>query len=379
MPRMAEEPEGVRPDLVTLGLLGVRIAVLVAIVVTASHTALVDDLARFREVATTPGSAYRDFPVEYAPLETLMILAIAKSSATAVITRVATLAFLADIAAWAAICVSWGRRPGTVYLWLGTPLLLFMYARFDFVTVALAVGSAALARRSYERAAGLSFGAAVMTKLWPMVILPGFWIERRLRSVVWGVGTVVVASVAWTVLAGPSAVSDVVTFRHATGWGVESSVGSVLWAFGDGEPRLEAGAPRIGHIPGWAGPTLTIILLFGLVLIWQRARTGRTEGFGGASAAAVGFLLVCSPLFSLQYAAWLLPWGAIAWTEDDRPTVSLVGAISILTALLFVAYDPARAGLSSALLVIRNALVLALPILWCIRSRRSSPVVPSER
>jgi hypothetical protein len=88
----------------------------------------------------------------------------------------------------------------------------------------------------------------------------------------------------------------------------------------------------------------------------------------------VGVLLTCSPLFSLQYVAWLLPWGAIASTEDDRPTVALVGAISALTALLYVVYDPARAGLSSALLIARNVLVLALPILWFIRCRSSAPL-----
>jgi uncharacterized membrane protein len=80
-------------------------------------------------------------------------------------------------------------------------------------------------------------------------------------------------------------------------------------------------------------------------------------------------------LFSLQYAAWLLPWGAIAATEDDRATVSLVATISVLTALLFVVYDPARAGLSSALLVIRGALVIALPVVWYVRTRAESSVV----
>jgi hypothetical protein len=375
---MADTHDG-RPDLVTLGLLGVRLAILAAIIVSASHSALVDDLARFREVATTPGTPYRDFPVEYAPFEAAAILAIANASAAAVITRIAILAFLADVGAWAAIRLSWGRRPATIYLWLGTPLLLFIYARFDLVTVALAVGSAALARRARERLGGVCFGVAVMTKLWPMVILPGFWIERRIRTLAWGIATVVVASIAWAALAGPSAIDDVVTFRHATGWGIESTVGSVLWAFGGGEPRLEAGAPRIGRIPWGAGPVLTCILLLGLVLIWGRARARGTEGFGGASAAAVSLLLVCSPLFSLQYAAWLLPWGAIASTEEDRLTVSLVAAISVLTAILFAVYDPARAGLSSALLLIRNALVVALPIVWYVRTRVSDPLVPAGR
>jgi Glycosyltransferase family 87 len=366
---MSDEPQGARPDLITLGLLGVRVVVLIAIVVTASHTALVDDLARFREVATTPGTPYRDFRVEYAPLELLVILAIAKASAAVVIERIAIVAFAADIAAWATLTSAWGRRTGTTYLWLGAPLLLFMYARFDFVTVALAVGSAALAKRAYERSAGLCFAAAVLTKLWPMVILPGFWIERRTRAIVWGFLAAVGATVAWAVVAGPSGIVDVATFRHATGWGLESTVGSVVWSLGAGTPRLEAGAPRIGTIPAWSGPVSALILALGLLLIWTRARAVHADGFGAASAAAVGLLLACSPSFSLQYAAWLLPWAAIASIEHDRPTVTLVGAISVISGLLFAVYDPGRTGLSTVLLLIRNGLVLALPVVWFVRMR----------
>src|SRR5262245_50716227 len=206
---MARRPQGLRLDPVTLGLLGVRVAILVAIIATASHVALVDDVARFREVAAAPGVPYRDFQVEYAPLELLVVVALAKAAASAVITRIAILAFAADVGAWLAIRRGWSREAGTLYLWLGTPLLLFMYARFDLVTVALAVGGAALARRTHERSAGLCVGAAVMTKLWPMVILPGFWIEQRLRTLAWAIGTIACASVAWVLIAGPSAISDV--------------------------------------------------------------------------------------------------------------------------------------------------------------------------
>src|SRR4029434_5051097 len=91
--------------------------------------------------------------------------------------------------------------------------------------------------------------------------------------------------------------------------------------------------------------------------------------FGAASVAAVGALLVCSPLISLQYAAWLLPWGAVAWFDGDRRAATAVLGVEILTALLFVFYDPDRAGLAQALLLARNLLLLALPVLWLLGDR----------
>ena len=73
-----------------------------------------------------------------------------------------------------------------------------------------------------------------------------------------------------------------------------------------------------------------------------------------------------------QWSAWLLPWAAIAWGEGDRWHFRGVAAVSLLTGVLFVAYAPDRSALSQTLLVCRNALVIALPILWLVRGRQGT-------
>ena len=106
-----------------------------------------------------------------------------------------------------------------------------------------------------------------------------------------------------------------------------------------------------------------------LVAIWAMAMRRKRAAFGAASVAAVGALLVCSSVFSLQYAAWLLPWAAVAWVEGDRRHFWVVASIELLTAILFVVYEPQRVALAQALLVARSLLVIALPVMWFFGER----------
>ncbi len=360
---------GVGP--ITIGLLAVRVAVVLVTIQIGSHRPLTDDLSRFHEISTTPGRPYRTFPIEYMPGETLFIEAVGTSDPAALVMRVALLAFLADIAAWAAVRAGWGSRAGERYLWMGTPLLLFIYTRFDLIPVALAAWGAALAVRGAQRSGGVALAAAIMTKVWPVVVAPALVVAHRTRAFVWTLAGTAIAMVAWVVYAGTNEAWEVFTFRHAAGWGVESMVGTITWIATGGPIRLEAGAPRIGTTPTWATATLTLALVLLLTAIWTRARRRGRGAFGAASVAAVGALLVCSPLISLQYAAWLLPWGAVAWFEGDRRAAITVLAVELLTAVLFIVYDPDRAGLAQALLVARNLFLLALPVLWLLPDRAS--------
>ena len=50
----------------------------------------------------------------------------------------------------------------------------------------------------------------------------------------------------WFLIGGADAFRQVGTFRGATGWELESTVGVVVWAL-TGEHRFEAGANRTGH------------------------------------------------------------------------------------------------------------------------------------
>jgi len=370
-------PEDVAPraDPVTIGSIIVRVLVLFLSVHQGLVGSVSDDLPRFQQIFLSPGKPYRSFPVEYAPGELIFIRLLGSSSMATFAARVAVVAFVADIAAWAAIRWAWGRAPGAMYLLLGTPLLVFIYLRFDLVAVAIAAWATALVIRERERAGGLLFAAAILAKLWPLVVVPMLIVQRRRQALFYAATATVLALGAWISISGVDAVRQVATFRHATGWGVESSVGSVIWIVAGGPVHLEEGTPRVGDIPAWAPIVLGCIVLALLVAIWLHADGRPEDAPGAASLAAVGALLACSPLFSLQYAAWLLPWAAIASARGQRAMVAVAGVVTVLTGTLFIVYDPSRVGWSQIILVARNVAVLALPAIWLASSAQDR--VPS--
>src|SRR5204862_2415045 len=104
------------------------------------------------------------------------------AEATAI--RLVFIAFVADLAAAAAVWWGWGRRPAVVYLVLGVPLLSFLYQRFDLVSVAIATWGVALVERREEDdvGGGIALGSAVMLKLWPLVVAPVMLVRRRWRA-----------------------------------------------------------------------------------------------------------------------------------------------------------------------------------------------------
>lgn len=59
-------------------LVSVRLLFAGFVSINVSNFGQESDIARFRQIATTPGVPYRDFPVEYAPVETAVIEAVAK-------------------------------------------------------------------------------------------------------------------------------------------------------------------------------------------------------------------------------------------------------------------------------------------------------------
>jgi hypothetical protein len=359
----------VRP--VTFALLALRIVVLVVAIEAGRTSGPTDDLARFAEIKHDGGVPYRDFAVEYAPVETLIVRFGMSTDPVATAARVAVLAFAADIATWWAVRIGWGTRAAERYLWLCAPLLVFIYTRFDLVPVAIAAWGAVLAIRGSQRAGGATMAIAALTKLWPAVLVPGFLVAGCKRAFAWAVlvGGGLVA--AWVAVGGISGLTDVLTFRHADGWEVESTVGTVVWIATGGPIRIEGGAPRVGSVSPAASVALLVVLTGLVAAIWMVAMRRKRAAFGAASVAAIGALLACSSVFSLQYAAWLLPWAAVAWVEGDRRHFWMVALIEVLTGVLFVVYEPERVVLAQSVLVVRNLLVIALPVMWLFAERYS--------
>jgi glycosyl transferase family 87 len=371
------------PTALVVGLVAVRVLVLVFVVVDAARNPITDvDVLRAERIATSPARPYQDFAVEYMPLETGVIELLAGDGPRPTLTRFALLAFAGDLAAAAAVAFGWGRRAAIVYLLLGLPLLAFLYLRFDPVVVALATWAVALERRRRSEAAtGMVFGLAIMAKLWPVVLLPLLWLRRRWTALMSSAAILLVGGALWYVWGGPKGPLQVLTFRGAVGWSVESTVGDLLWIFTDRQTGLEAGVIRIGVIPTWAKAVLFLALVAVEIALWRRAREDRDPA-GGTALAAVTALLIFSPLFSIQYAVWLLPWAAVAAGGDraERRVATLAAFAVAICGLVGLSYMNAAPFTHTAekwILFGRNAACIALVASWLARPRRESPSEPA--
>jgi hypothetical protein len=312
------------------------------------------DIARFQQIADTEGLPYRDHVVEFAPAETIAIELLAAGSHRDTAFRLAVLALACDLLAFAGLWYGWGRRPAALYLMIGLPLTPFIYARLDPLVVALAIWGIALARRGRERLGGGTLALASLTKLWPLVVAPALLIGRGVRAARWFACLFGAGIAAWIAFGSVDAIRQVVSFRGATGWEVESTIGAIVWSLTGGPIRLERGAPRIGEIPGWSRVLLLVLLVAALAAIWARARHRDVDPAGAPSFAAVAALLALSPLFSLQYALWIAPWAAIAWSDARTARIGRIGfAISLLTGILAFSYVVPLAETDPSLLTIR--------------------------
>ena len=371
-PRGARVTERLRPD--ELGLLALRVLALVAVVVGVPH---VPNAAaqRFVEIAHAPGLPWRDTPVEYAFGDWIVIRAVGFGGVGLARALLGLVAFGSDLVAWRAVAAGWGRAAAVRYLWLGAPLLAFIYRRSDLVAVALAVGGLALAARGRERAGGVSLAAGALVKIWPIVVAPALAIERHVRALRTAAIALVAGVAGWLLLGGADALRQVGTFRGATGWELESTVGVVVWAL-TGEHRFEAGANRTGTVPAGAGPALLAATLLTVVAIWLLARRRPFTPAGAPALAAVAALLVFAPVFSPQYVVWLVAWGAIA--GRDGPRWSWLASVPViltgtLVTLWYADVDLGPGG-NQLVLAARNLAVMAIVIVYLVRAVRTAPV-----
>ena len=363
-----------------VALVAVRVLVLALVVLGAGRRPVTDvQIQQAERVATSPATPYRNFPVATMPLETATDRTIGGDGAAATVARIALLAFIADLATASALAWGWGRRPAIVYLLLGLPLLSFVYLRFDLVSVALAAWAIAWTKHRGEALGGAALGLAVMAKLWPLALAPVLVIRRAWRPAVAGFAVVVVVlGAAWYRTGGPKGPFQVLTSAGVRGWHVQSTVGSVLWIARRGIPVVEADALRVG----FAAPGMKGLLFLGWlvceVAIWRRAAGTDRDPSGGAALAAVVALTVFSPQSSLQYAAWFLPWTALAFEGDDgeERTATIAAVAVALTGLIALAW-PDQIVVPSAwmklLVLARNAAAVGVLISWFAAARTRAP------
>ncbi len=338
-------------------------------------TVLPGDVRRYHRIATRKGVPYRDFEVEYPPLTLAAIDALNGHNVRESVVNLMWSQLVLDVAIAAVVGWAWGRRAAVAYLLLGLAFLWypFLYLRLDLLSVLLAVAALALVKRRHSIAGGAGLAVACFAKLWPVVLAPRLLARGRRRGLA-AFALVGAAGLAlWVALTGTAGPEQVLTFRGADGWQIESTIGSLVHSFGRAPARMEQGAMRAGIVPDFARLGLPVL---GLVLVgvvwWLAVRSRSTEDRvldGLAPLGAVTALLVTATILSPQYVSWLLPFAAIAWAGGERAVTWLTAGAAFLSTLGLDLVKELNGGQSfpAVVVLVRNGVLLALLVVVIAR------------
>ncbi len=318
------------------------------------------DAGAYSRIASAPGDPYET--AEYPPAAVLFFKALGPRPFRDFLVRLILAQALAQ--AITALCLFgvWGKRAGWSYLAISAPLLPIVLTRFDLIAVAAAVGGAALVTRGRQRVGGALMALGAFVKVWPAALLPGFAARRRWQALVAGGVTLAIGLGVWIADAGTKGVRQVLTYRGARGWHVESVPGSLLYLVRRTTPRFSGGAWRVGAPPGYASAALLVGLVVTVGWVWWRVFRASDELTGVADVTVVGALLVWSTLCSPQFIIWIVPWAAIAGARGYLRSERAAATVVVLT-VLAVAVTPGNARpslLSEFLYLGRNAALIAL-------------------
>ncbi|MEM8924887.1 MAG: hypothetical protein AAGD35_15390 [Actinomycetota bacterium] len=290
------------------------------------------DVERFQAIADADGRPWVDEPVEYPPGSVALIEGLDRGDVVGTHRALVLASLAVDLAVAFAVGALGGRRAAAAYLVLGLPLVPMGLLRFDLWATLPAVLAVAALQQRRGGAFALFATAGAMVKVWPGLLLVAAAAIGRWGAATAGAVLMAVAGVVWIGWAGWSLepIEQVTSMRGAVGWHVESIPGSITALVTDDEATLQQNAYRIGGLDErlvLAGRVLTVVVAVAAAgfAIRNRRRAGTapdlapTVGAPGDTAtvalvltAAVGALLLTSPLLSPQFLLWLTPWVALA-------------------------------------------------------------------
>ncbi len=202
-------------------------------------------LDRYQVLHEARGRPYRDFEVEYPPVLIIVVDAVAGDTESATAWRLVFLSLAAEAALVLLLYLDRGRETATRYLALTLPLVPFFVATLDIVSVTLCVSSVVLCRLNRERVGGTIFALAILTKVWPIVLVPGLLVTGHRRALRWCLAALISGMIAWIVWGGVSGPWQVISARGAPGWEIESTIGSIVWALGGHVAYVQDSPPFI--------------------------------------------------------------------------------------------------------------------------------------
>ena len=351
-------------------LLWTSLAVHVPIAVVAvSYSTVKDaDFDNYYNIGTRPGRPYTDFPVEFpiGALVTFRTIAPIAGNFERFCLILVIINFAADLAIAGLLAWGWGIPAAACYAFVMIPLLDLFFLRMDLWSTAFATLGVAAWSREHRNLAAIGFAVGAAYKLWPLAFLPLLLVPSPKRGRMASIGTAfatgIVILAGWLWVAGPAGLYQVVTFRGASGWEVESTVGAVWMLFDQSSLRLELGAWRIGAT---SGPISVLLFVLGVVpCLWIVWRGARARLVGAGWAGGISTLLVMSALLSPQFACWLAPAAGVAWVEKDRRTAVLTGFAIFFSNLVFKDFNALLHGVPRPLvtLMARNLLLAFLAV-----------------
>ncbi len=324
------------------------------------------DFDRYYEIASAPGRPYLDYQVEH-PIGTLLVfksLAHLTGGRPSFGLGVVVLDLIADVIIVGSLLRGWGVPAAAVGAAAVVPVLGLFFNRIDAWSTAAAVVAVTAWRRKRPAALGCALAIGAAFKLWPLVLAPLLivpWRGRRsLAAVTAFTTTAVVFASAALWMAGSHGIVQVLTFRGATGWQIESLVGSLVHLADSRTLRMESGSWRIGATSG--AVAVGMFLAAAPICVWSSWRGARINRIGAGWLASVASLLLLSALLSAQFVIWLAPAAAMAWAEGDRRLAWMAAIVIALTQLLWSGYGSVLSGAVPALLVVvlRNVALLVL-------------------
>ena len=137
----------------------------------------------------------------------------------------------------------------------------------------------------------------------------------------------------------------------------------------------------------WAKALLAIGVLAVEAIVWRRAARDRRDPMGAATLAAVAALAVFAPILSLQAAAWLLPFAALALDgdHDERHTAGVAAVAIALTGVIAIGWRDhavAPAGWVPWVVLLRNLVWIDIVVSWLrvpVLARPARAPVPQRR
>ena len=354
---------------------------------------------------------YRDFPVEYPPLPLALMLLprlVVESLPAYRVVLGALLGGLFLVTCWVgarlSLATEMSTSPERVWrrmAWLALAIGPLLCARFDLLPAALVAAALYAFVRRRDVVAGALLGLAVMTKLYPLLlllpvlaVLLGAGLRRRALALGGATAAAALAVAAPFLLTAPEPFMRAIGLYGTRPLHFESLLGALVLALQGPAVLVRSYGSSNVMTPVWLGRladlSLLVVVLALAAAALRAGRTLRRASDTACSSAVIGWVfatlvavLCLSKVLSPQFIIWLLPLCAVFPGREGRRIFVLALVTAALTHLFFVVFHRAAQQPGSVfalgMLFTRNAVLVVLGALAVRAAAGGLDVIRAER